>query len=216
MVFKRTYRRKRFGAKRRPFRRRFRRTKIPRRIRSPVYFMKQTAELPNVVVSAGATKFFTYSFDISLLGNISSMVDIWDSYCINAVRVSFTPQFNVYNAATSTIALPDIYTCIDYNSAVLPISVSELNEYATCKHQVFTRTHTRYFRPKVLYNIQSSINTPATATGGRMWLSLTSTLGTTVPHYGLIGAITASQSSAIVAQLVRVTVTYYLAFKNVH
>lgn len=212
MAYRRVYRKRRFVPKRRPFRRRMRRTKVPPNLSNKTHFFKQTAELANVQVAAGAAKYFAYTFKLSDLGNSTAFAILFDQYRVNAVRITFYPQYNVYNAATSTIAVPEIYTAIDYNSAVVPSSVSEVDQYTTVKRQMFTRPHSRYLKPKVLYSIQDQGLTAAYANGPKPWLEIASP---DVPHFAIIGAITASQSSSIVPQLVRVTVTYYVSFRSV-
>lgn len=200
--------------RRRMFRRRV--ARIPRR-RFPnnTHSFKQSAELANVTVTAGISpSLFAYTFQLSDIPNASALADLYDQYRINAVKVTFFPQANVFNANTTNlvVSVPEIYTAIDLDSNTTPTSINVIDQYTTARHKFFNRPHSRYLKPKALGQCYIS----ATSTGyfnlGKQWLDMGNT---NIPHYGLVGGIVCSQGSDMVGQLIRVTATYYLQCRNV-
>jgi len=217
MVLVRRYRRRRVFRKRRTFRRR---PQIARRRfgTSKVYNFKRTAELANFSISAGAGfSAAAYAFQLGNLPSVSEFTTLFDEFRINAVKVTFYPSANVswVSGSSATPPLGELYTVIDYNSADVPSSVNDMLKYMTLRRTFFNRPHSRYFKPRA---VVTGVSDSATSNGGRMCLPHRSWFDCNtgnVRYYGLIVGWAESSSIEAVAQLVRVTCTFYIQFRQV-
>lgn len=187
-----------------------------RRFSNKIHAYKQTCELSNISIVAGITPTLAgYNFALSQLANASSFTQLYDQYRILGVKITFYPQYTNFNATTTAsgaASCPEIYTAIDLDSANAPASISELDQYTTCRRQIFNRPHSRYFRPTAL----GALYVGAAATGyytlGKKWIDMANS---DAPYYGIKVGIVTSNSTLSVAQLIRVTATYYLQCRNV-
>lgn len=195
------------------FKRSYKRVPRPRRFNNQVHSFKQSTELSNISVAAATTQQFAYTFDLNQLTNVASFNTLFDEYRINAVKVSFTPAYNFYGTAVTagTVSMPVIYTVTDYDSDA-SLAAGALDQYTNLKYRSFNRTHTHYLKPKVLNQIFISAGSTGNNPIRAPWLDMANA---NVPHYGILGVITASDSSKIAAQLVRVHATFYLQCRYV-
>lgn len=204
--------------------RRFRRRRMIRkkpsiyrnRFRQTVHFFKKTATLSQIICSQGSsfTPFTEYS-KLSDLTDANSLASLYDQYRILAVKFTFFPQFNLVNAS-SGLDLPTIYTAIDYDRAASPSNPQQIKLYSTSRSQIFTRKHSRYFRPRIYAASAAVSSSPAQAQYGfnmrRTWLDLASL---DVQHWGLVGGIAFSSNSVGVGMTVDVDCTMYFQCRNV-
>lgn len=209
--------RKRFVRKfKRRIRKRFaRHSRIPRRRSSAIYNYKQTVELTNVTMSAQSTGLFGYGFKLSDCSNLSSFTDLYDNFRLLAVRVTFYPEFTASLSSASN-SMCEIYTVIDPDSSAAPASINFMGQYQTLRRQLFNRPHTRYFKPFAQFSGSAIFGTTGTTTSclvpRKNWYNVSQP---GIVYAGLLGAITASSTASIPAQVIRVTAIYYLQFRNV-
>lgn len=190
--------------------------RIPRPMRNNQFHQfKQTVSLANVSVAAGIPQFFAYTFQLSDLAQVTQFTDLFDQYRIAAVKINFIAPYNVYFSQTTPFSVPEIYTAIDNDSAVVPANITTLQEYTTCKRQPFTRQHTRYLRPKAQFAATNAAGATAIASIVPRRSPWINTFVPGVPHYALLGAIENSVATQIPAMTIRVTAQYYIQFRNV-
>lgn len=219
MVFRRRTYRRVFRRRRAPLRGRRRMVKrlaVPRRIVNDFHYFKQHAELNNLTVVAGTPLFFANTFQLSQIVNNASFDTLFDHYRINAVKVTYYPPYNVYNASsiagTGLPNVPEIYLVRDYDSAVPLTSAAQLDSYTNCIRRPFTRPVSIYLKPKVTMPVYNAGGNAFCNPTKSPWIDMANK---DVVYYGVLGAIVCSQQSAIPAMLVRVTADYYLTLKNV-
>lgn len=213
------YRRRTTAFRKRPYRKRptFRRKKIMRvprrRFNNDVHSYKQHCELSNITVVAGTVCQFQYSFKLNDLAAITQFDFLYDHYRINAVKLTFTPEYNTYVAGLATNnVIPIIYLVTDYDSQV-PLSPGALDQYTHVKQKQFNRRVTHYLKPRNLSLVWSgTVGTNAYSMAPKSWIDMASPQ---VPYYGVLGAITTSDITHLPAMLVRVTATYYFQCKGV-
>lgn len=209
---RRIRRRPRRIVRKRRFVKRIPRTRFARS--NNAHFFKQQVELANVVVTAGNPAFFTINHSLSDLPQVGTFSSLYDQYRILAVKVVFIPQYTVSYASTTPLVMTEIYTALDFDGAPVPTAVNTINQYTTCRRQLFNRPHVRYYHPSALSAVTNGGNviTGSVNIGSRKWFDIgyPSNL-----YYGLIGAVTASQSAAIPAQLIRCQCVYYIQCRNV-
>lgn len=207
-------RRRRFVRKRRPLRRR-RRVRVPRnRFRTRTFGCRQTVELPNFVILAGTNNFYSYTFQFSDLSQSNNWGSVFDSFRINAVKVTFYPQITQYNNTTPGTACPEFYSVVDYDSATVPSSINTLVQYQNCKRSWFNRPHSRYLKPRAAGACYLSTSTTGYYLMPRgVWFN---NAYAQIPHYGLLVGIALSNASLMAGQTIRVTAKYYVQLKNVH
>lgn len=214
MVYRKRMSSRKYGTKKRRFRRKIFR-KIPRRGLSKIHYFKKAVELTNQTITAGSTLYFAFSFRLSDLPDYTNgFSNLYDQYRINAVKVTFTPQYNVYNSNTAAqVCIPYIVTALDFDNAGTPTSLEQVDSYTTSRRSVFTRPHSRFLRPKILYQIYNApgVSTPAYCNASSPWVDVAAPQ---VSHFGILGFITAANLSNLVTQTVNVHATYYVAFRN--
>lgn len=191
-----------------------RRIRVSRPLRTPKFHsFKQNVELATIPVVAATNSFFNYIHAMVDMPQASQFLSLYDQYRLMAVRITFIPQYNSYQVGGTASTVPVIYTALDFDSATTPTQINTLDNYTTCRKQTFTRPHTRYYKPSPLLNTYISATTSGQANLSRKtWMNWNTS---NVPYYGLIGAITAANPAALVAQSVRVMAVYYFQCRNV-
>ena len=210
---KRAFRRKRYNRKRPFYRNRKFRRSVPR-FRRPgnVYNFKRTVELENFPVAAGQS--FSskgYYFKFSDIPSMSEFTNLFDSFRILAVKITFYPPYNIaWLPASANAPIGEFYSIIDYNDAVSPSSTSDMNQYQTLHRTWANRPHRRYLKPKLLQTGLVNGDTTfsaLTTVNGKPWLDMYSSQ--TARYYGVKIAWASSVGSDVKAFDVRVTATYY-------
>lgn len=213
------YRRRKY--RRRPIIRRKRliRRRFVRRRPSRIFNFKQCAELNNFTIAAGSGfSSAAYNFRLTDIPNSPTLNSLFDQYRIMGVRITFYPNYNIaYGLSSGTSAGPigELYTAIDYDlPPTVPFTEAVMNQYTTLKRTYFNRPHTRFIKPSCLsvsvWNGTAAANTMLI--NRKTWMDMANLDST---YYGLLVGFANSSATATVAQLVRVTATYYIQCKNV-
>lgn len=192
----------------RPRRRMMRR--VWRRYRRPqtrIHSFKRTCILdPLTLVNSPLTGAIT--FKMSDLDNYQEFSDLFDSYRLIAVKLSFVPNSSSAPVADSigTVGVHSLHTAIDHNDSGTPSDALELMQYDTYKRTNVIRGQKRYFH----------INTLNTGTGGDElnWKKWISTANTDITYYGLKYVID-PLDSALRDIIIDVFATYYFQCKSV-
>lgn len=220
MPFRRRYKPRRKSRKqyRRKFRR-FTRRNIIGNPRQKVFYYKRFCSRANVVApSTGNDTFFNYDFALNNLPGFSEFTAMYDSYKFCGVKINFLPTYSQQSATSDTASSFTasswnnlrIFTVIDYNDFVQPVSLNDLRQYRNCKMTQYTRGHKRYFKP--MYQEDDVIQT---FTYKNPWIATTrSDLG----HMAIKGGIdTSLLDTGVITEndvLLRVECQYYIAFKG--
>lgn len=203
----RRYAPRRTRTKRRPTRR-TRRIRSKRAIRSKkkIYYFTRYANFGQLVISPLAPTLTAYTFRLADVPNSSEFTNLYDSYKIKAVKLTFYPAMT-QSISTSTINAPAgetrCVTCLDRNDGVAPTSFDAVRQYQNAKVFQVNRRHSRYiYKPMVLDDSNYTINP---------WVNTTSP---NVNYYGLKFAAEPSLQSSGTYQF-SVEAKFYLAFKSV-
>lgn len=202
---RRTYRRKRTYRKKRTYKK--------KKISNKTHMFKRNVELLDV--ASGATDTFgAYNFSLNDVPGVTEFEQLYDSFRINMVKVSFIPLSNVTvssstGASTALTAYSNrLFTVIDKNDSVPAASIDELRQYSTVKWSPNSRIHKRIIYPRLIsetsgagtYNVK-----------GKPWIAMNSTASLNSNYYGLKWGLEGSQ---VATQAYRVEAVYYLEFKS--
>lgn len=209
---------------------------IPRAIKNQQIhrFKRYSDSVVKLYASNTGNSLRTYELPFTLenMQGQGEITALFDQYRIRAVKVEITPsgQF-ITNDRTVTGANsldaegtgywlpPRLYAVIDYNDDNALASISDAQEYSTCKIIPYDKKYTKfYFTPCVNMEVALDADTTArTATKYAMWLS---TSNTNIQHYGMKFLMhnpntnNVGSSYATASWLMRVT--YYIECKNVN
>lgn len=186
-----------------------------RRIPQPIQYFKRTQYLSeNTLSSNTADVFFNHFFTLSQVPDSTDFTNLYDQYCIKAVKITLIPRGNV-----ADISVPGsyngqsvgVFSVIDYDDTNLLTSIQKACEYPNMKMTRSHQQHSRYFKPR--FNLNGVTNqgtgTVDTTMNTRGWLDCNRI---NVPHFGIKFAL---QQTPNVPQVYDVKIDYYLAFKNV-
>lgn len=108
-----------------------------------------------IPASSGALTLSVYSPSFGNIDNYLEYAALFDEYKINALKFSFVPNIDMNNVQANQRF--SFYTVIDNNDDNNLASVSDAEDYRTCKRTISTKTHNRYFKPKCS-TLQTDIN----------------------------------------------------------
>jgi len=217
--------RRRAPVRRRP-RRMMRKRRIVRRKRAAqqVHSFKRTCKLDNVSASitAGGVASgisLAYQFTLDSLPNHTEFTNLYDLYKINGIKLSFVPTASEYiNSTTSSVVAQNGFqrfnSVIDYDDTSVPVNENELLQYATLKTTPGTRTHSRYFKPRILQTVEEIVGaTLGSSSSAPKWIS---TLSPSVEHMGVKIFVPPPVSGSGIGAAITYTVyaTYYLQCRN--
>lgn len=177
------------------------------RARQPVHYFKRTVYYSGLI-SGSTTGDLAGSIigQLNAVPNFSEFTSLFDMYKINGLKVRFSPRANSAEVGTNQ-GLIKFFSCIDYDDSTA-ITLPEMLQYESIKQTSSNRDHVRFVKPRVARSVyQSPLVTAYSA--GRTWLDCNNTA---VPHYGIKYLI---QQLPAGNQSYDVSVTYYMAFKNV-
>lgn len=205
---RRSYRRRTTRRPRRTYRRK--RTMRTRRKYSggKIFSFKRKFEAASISLGAGVAMSSVYSIS---LGNIPSPTDftnLFDMYRLAGVKISIIPNVNMNNSVTNQRF--NIFSVLDYND-LSTITVVQAEQYQNVKQTISTRTHSRYFKPKLAINQADVSATAFVASYKAPWIS---TSNTNIAH-GFMKVISDVNPNAGTAYFT-VNVTLYMQFKNVN
>lgn len=182
------------------------------------------------VFMSGADKFFSYSFQLNDLPNVTELTNLFDAYRINAVLFELKPRYNsnlimstdpaTLSATTNMVTgnnlgIPEINTVLDFNDITPPTTLNELVEYQTYKQTRATQLHSRKLIPRAQLAVENSIGTLPAVSMSKRWINTSSP---SIQHFGLKGAINnipnINIGGANPSFFIDLHVTYYVSCKN--
>lgn len=174
-----------------------------------VYHFKRYANIGTLVVGNLAPVFNAFVFQLDQVPAETDFTNLFDSYRINGVKITFRPQ-QTESISIGSINNPSAYarfvSAIDYNDSIGISSVDELREYQSCKCTSILEVHERYIHhPRIQDRGQ-------TYTPGRPWINCSSP---TQEHYGLKVAVEPINSTSTTEMTYSVEAVFYMSFKYV-
>jgi hypothetical protein len=171
-----------------------------------VYKVSQSLVLANAVVTSVAlATFATFSFTLSVLDQVSSLVAVFDQYRIDEIEFWLFPHLSSNNAASGNPGL--LATVVDYDDTNALTTFAQALDYTNCVTSSGLMGHYRRFRPHVATAAYSGAFT-SFANEERKWLDAASP---GIIHYGIKTASATTSSVETYDAIVR----YHVSFRNV-
>lgn len=155
----------------------------------------------------------------------ADFTNLYDRYKITGAKITVTPLVNTSyvaltsNGNTQTGALPVMYYATDYDDSALPGSSLDLLTKMDCKQKRLDKPFSIFVKnPKVVipvsHGITGTTSTAMTASPGYANTTVTDVNFRGLKFYVRDFSIPATSSSAPQNALVRITVKYYMTFKD--
>lgn len=204
-----TYRRRRTTRRRFVRKTKYRRGYKTKRGQKTYYFKRFTNRLGPITVDNINPLLVGFNFSLDDLPNYQEFTNLYDTYRLNAVKITFLPQMTEsisLSAFNNPNASVRFFSVIDYNDSAPPATIDELREYQSCKFTPVLKRHSRYiYRPKIQ-------DRGSTYAPGRPWID---TSAPDQDHFGLKIGIEPIQSTNITSMGYTVEAKYYLSFRAV-
>lgn len=142
---------------------------------SPVYIAQQA-----LTTNTGAIL-----VTLSLAGNLSAYTALFDQYRIVAIVITLTPTINMNAIVATSVYMPRLYTCIDYDDATAPGSVNAIQQYDSCIVSPPFSAITRIIKPCMALAAYSGTFS-SYANVSDQWIDMASP---SVQHYGMKYAV---------------------------
>jgi len=114
-----------------------------------VYSMWKSVSLPTVTTSTTLGTAIGYIFRLSDSNDAVSLGSCFEQFRIAQVTISFIPQAIGSNSTSQ----PALSTCIDYDDASTPSSLSSILENDTSKTTMVGHVHTRVLNPQLVTSV---------------------------------------------------------------
>lgn len=179
------------------------------KIKQPVQYFTRTKYTPSqFAIATGVTGASGLNFKLSDLPNYTEFTALYDQYQIRAIKIQLIPRFTESAAATSTQAIGNMWSVIDYDDSGAPGALNDLLQYQNVKRTRTNQMHSRYFKPKVADEVFGSGVATAYSAAKNVWLDCNNPV---VEHYGIKFWFDATTAGVTYDMMVKM----YLAFKNV-
>lgn len=158
--------------------RRWARRRIVRNI-GGIHSFKRSFRLSQIAMTAGTTLMYGEQFDITQLPNFTEFSALFDQYRVDKIKFEIVPcQTGAdTNPNTTSIFLPNIWSCIDKTDSTPPTGINEIMQYPGAKRTKITTRHSRSFKPHVMVDV----NNVVINSKGCPWLAF----GAPIPLYGV-------------------------------
>jgi len=173
-----------------------------------IFSFKRKFEASGVVVTTGNALSQVYSLSLGNVPTVSDFTNLFDMYRITGAKIILTPSTDSNDSLT--VGNVNLFSVIDYND-LSTITVAQAEQYQNCKRTISTRTHSRYFKPKIALTQSDVSATSFVASYRAPWIS---TSNTNVAHgfMKFISDINPNASNLVF----KVDVIMYMQFKNVN
>lgn len=151
----------------------------------------------------------TFQFSLDQLPAYSEFTNLYDSYRIDKVRVTFEPFSNINSWAHYC---PMIRVIKDYNDNNALGSASSYYQDETMRSYPFLKRFSVVVYPKTSTAVYDGLLSAYTETKGKPWIHMANN---DVPHYGL-KVYFGNSGAANGTYLYNVFIKYYISCKSVH
>lgn len=173
-----------------------------------VFSYKRRFEAAPITLGAGVAISSVFSPSLSNLPNYTDFTALFDMYRITGIKISIIPNLNINNVAANQRF--NVFSAIDYND-LSTITVAQAESYQNCKQTISTKTHSRYFKPKIAITQADVSGTSFVASYPSPWIS---TANTNIAH-GFLKVVSDVNPTAS-SLYFTVNVELYVQFKNVN
>lgn len=146
------------------------------------YFFTRKCDYTQIYPTAlGVNRSIT--FQLSDLPNYTEFTSLFDQYKINAVKLTFIPRYtgSDINPLTTALAVPRVWTVIDYDDTANLGDQNGAYQYQNCKVHMMHKPFSIYLKPRVASAVYSTAVTTGYAPR-RMYIDCANN---NVPHYGV-------------------------------
>jgi len=119
--------------------------------RQKVYTISRSVAKGSITVGPTLPTFGALSFQLSDLPGSTDFTSLFDQYKFQQVRIKFVPAS--LPSVTNAFHLPPLFTVIDYDDAVTPLTLDQLRQYSTLQIVPCTAPHVRTFSPRLAVNV---------------------------------------------------------------
>lgn len=187
-----------------------RRLAFPRGARVPnLHHFKRVAQLTAINASSSGNVIGSLAFTFSQIPNNAEFTALFDQYRINKIKLQLIPNFtgSDLNPTSSVVALPNIWSVIDYDDNTSPANLNDLLQYPNVRMTRGQRIHTRYWTPAV----GTDVGGVASASQKyKQWIDMSTT---SIEHYGFKYFIDQLNTGPVGTW--RVFATFYFSCKGV-
>jgi hypothetical protein len=171
-----------------------------------VFKINQTIETLAALTSSNvATTFYSLSFSLSLVDQVTALTNLFDQYRLDMVEVMLIPRLEAQISAPGNNGL--LHSVVDYDDANNLTTAGDALDYDNCLVTSGLNGHYRRFVPHLALAAYSGAFT-SFANSQPTWIDAAST---GVQHYGVKFALTPAISSQIFDMVARL----HFSFKNV-
>lgn len=160
---------------------------VPKHIQNQTFWHREIVDNSGFTTSTTVETLGTIRFQLSDLGGLSGLTDVFDQYFLAMVEVQLIPTNNI---AATNVGL--LITAIDYDSQTAPASITALSQYSSARQTKGSVGQTRIVYPMI--NSPSQSTASAVLTGGvntRSWIDCAYD---TTAHFGLSYGINATST----------------------
>lgn len=171
-----------------------------------VYPFIQSVAAITITSSNVANVFNAFSFSLSQLDQVSSLIAVFDQYRIRMVEVEFLPGVNDNNTTATNTGL--FTTVIDYDDSSSLTSFNQALDYSNALTGTGYEAQRRVFQPHAALAAYSGTFT-SYGNVQSPWIDCSST---TVAHYGVKTAWT---PTSVTGQIMTMLPKFWIEFRNV-
>lgn len=159
---------------------------LPTPRRSPVHTFRRTVNRGFINAdSAGVTG--SFAITLGAMPGSTDFTSLFDQYRLVEAIFKFVPHTNGFGPSTTTTALPELLTAIDYDDNTAPANPDTLRQYDTCEVTPTLRATQRTLTPRAALAAYSGVFTSFSSAPPSMWFDCNSP---NIEFYGLKYATT--------------------------
>lgn len=143
------------------------------------------------------------------MAEVDSLTNLYDKYCIKAIKLRYIPRHNsIRGADAGEVAGFAFMIAKDYDDAITPTSISEVQNYKNCRTIPSYKGFSVYLKPCVDTQVYSG-GAAAFAGKRNVWIDCQYR---NVEHYGIKWCAQSGGPTTGPSAYYDIVVTYYLTF----
>jgi hypothetical protein len=167
------------------------------------------------VAQATSDSFYSQSYTLAFLDQVSSFTSIFDQYRIKRIDVTFRPMYtatSLISSSSAAVIAPLIYVAADYDDDSAWTSRTQANAYQNLIVSDDKKPFTLSFIPHIALGAYSGSVFTSFANDGPHWIDCAST---GVKHYGWKACVLAQTGTSTDLQQWNVSTRLHVDFMNV-
>jgi hypothetical protein len=153
------------------------------------------------------------AFQFAYLPQASQLSAVFDQYKFDWVEATFRPLYNSnpMTESGSSIAVPTLYTVVDYDDSTTTASAAFFQQYANCTQSVYEMVYRR-FQPHVAVATYQSSTFSSYTNMAATWIDCATP---TTQHYGLKWGCDGGSAGQTSLQQWQISYRFCLSFRSV-